>query len=200
MRRCWSPVVCCLLVLEAAGGFVSVPAVQRDYNKRSHSSKVLRWMADENTAPPVASADTDVRVNDLSSKLLLAKKSFRLLRTVSENMIFNNETADEPDKPIFSLDNFPVFKKKKYQWTSIPPLRRLTTWAFEVCDKDNTGCIDKDDLYVGILLIHLNLAKYVGAAACNPPSQKQMEELFDVIDWQRSGYLNIDGACVSFSM
>ena len=39
-------------------------------------------------------------------------------------------------------------------------------WAFKVCDQNGSGRINKTELYTGMLLVYLNLAKYVGPAAC----------------------------------
>ena len=44
--------------------------------------------------------------------------------------------------------------------------KNLSKWAFSVCDKDKTGHITKAELYTGVILVHLKIAKYAGAAAC----------------------------------
>ena len=54
--------------------------------------------------------------------------------------------------------------------TRSKPFKRLTKWAFSVCDTDETGKVAKAELYAGIILVHLQLAKYAGAAACYPPT------------------------------
>mmetsp|Transcript_13090 Transcript_13090/g.18739 ORF Transcript_13090/g.18739 Transcript_13090/m.18739 type:complete len:176 (+) Transcript_13090:811-1338(+) len=41
-----------------------------------------------------------------------------------------------------------------------------------------------------MLLIHLNLAKYAGSAACKPPSRKYVEEIFQKVDIDKSGDLD----------
>ena len=46
------------------------------------------------------------------------------------------------------------------------PFQKLVEWAFDVCDSDQTGEVGKPELYAGLLLVHLNLAKYAGPAAC----------------------------------
>lgn len=60
--------------------------------------------------------------------------------------------------------------------------RKLCKWAFDICDSDGTGEIDKTELYAGLLLVHINLAKYAGPAACYPPSRVVVEKLFDASD------------------
>ena len=43
---------------------------------------------------------------------------------------------------------------------------KLVDYVYNVCDADKTGQIGKSELYAGLLLVHLNLAKYAGPAAC----------------------------------
>jgi hypothetical protein len=57
--------------------------------------------------------------------------------------------------------------------TRSKPFRKLATWAFSVCDSDKTGEVGKTELYCGLLLVHLNLAKYAGPAACYVSWQQQ---------------------------
>lgn len=70
------------------------------------------------------------------------------------------------------------------------PFKALTKWAFSVCDTDGTGQLGKAELYNGILLVHLNLAKYAGAAACYPPTRKVIDDLFEASDDDNSGYID----------
>ena len=70
--------------------------------------------------------------------------------------------------------------------------RTLSHWAFTVCDADDTGRVNKDELYAGILLVHVNLAKYVGAAACYPPRRAVVDQLFGAFDTQRAGTIGED--------
>jgi hypothetical protein len=55
----------------------------------------------------------------------------------------------------------------------------LSEWAFSVCDSEGDGKIHREELYTGVLLVHLHLAKYVGVAACQPLNRTQVGELFD---------------------
>jgi hypothetical protein len=68
--------------------------------------------------------------------------------------------------------------------------KKLTKWAFSVCDNDKTGQLGKSELYAGLLLVHVNLAKYAGAAACYPPSRVVVEQLFEASDDDNSGYID----------
>jgi len=65
-------------------------------------------------------------------------------------------------------------------------------WAFNICDKDRIGSITKPDLYAGMLLVHLTCAKFAGPAACFPPSRKEVERLFEVIDEHKTGRISLD--------
>jgi hypothetical protein len=65
--------------------------------------------------------------------------------------------------------------------------QRLTKWAFSVCDSDGTGQVGKTELYAGILLVHLQIAKYAGAAACYPPTRQVVDDLFEASDDDQSG-------------
>jgi len=42
--------------------------------------------------------------------------------------------------------------------TRSKPFKKLCSYAFKVCDKDSTGEIQKDELYTGVLYVHLMLA------------------------------------------
>jgi hypothetical protein len=42
----------------------------------------------------------------------------------------------------------------------------LVKKTFAVCDNDKTGEVGKAELYAGLLLVHLKLAKFAGPAAC----------------------------------
>jgi hypothetical protein len=68
--------------------------------------------------------------------------------------------------------------------------KKLTKWAFSVCDSDKTGQLGKSELFAGLLLVHVNLAKYAGAAACYPPSREVVEQLFEASDDDHSGYID----------
>jgi EF-hand domain pair len=68
--------------------------------------------------------------------------------------------------------------------------RKLAKGAFDTCDTDGTGHVNKDELYAGILLVHVELAKYVGVAACFPPSRQVCDQLFQASDDDGSGYID----------
>lgn len=67
-----------------------------------------------------------------------------------------------------------------------------TKWAFEICDADGRGTVERDELYAGILLVHLKIAKKAGPAACSPPSRKAVNDLFEAADHNKSGNIDED--------
>ncbi|KAL3921190.1 MAG: hypothetical protein SGARI_006742, partial [Bacillariaceae sp.] len=62
--------------------------------------------------------------------------------------------------------------------------------AFTICDADGSGAIDKRELYAGLLLVHLNLAKYAGPAACYPPTRATCNLMFEAADVDQSGSID----------
>ncbi len=50
--------------------------------------------------------------------------------------------------------------------TRSKPFLSLVDKAYAVCDNDMKGEVSRNEMYAGLLLVHLNLAKYAGAAAC----------------------------------
>ena len=67
----------------------------------------------------------------------------------------------------------------QWMWHN-PQFVGLTRWAFGMCDAAGDGRINRDELYAGILLVHLHLAKYVGVTACHPLNRTEVNELFDM--------------------
>mmetsp|Transcript_32742 Transcript_32742/g.47803 ORF Transcript_32742/g.47803 Transcript_32742/m.47803 type:complete len:209 (+) Transcript_32742:317-943(+) len=59
--------------------------------------------------------------------------------------------------------------------------------AFKRMDKDGSGSVNKEEMYSGLLLLQLNLAKYAGPSACKPPKRKVVDEIFDDMDKDKSG-------------
>lgn len=74
--------------------------------------------------------------------------------------------------------------------TRTPVFRKITKWAFAQCDFDGSGHVGKAELREGILLVHLQLAKYAGAAACYPPTRTVLDGLFDAADDDHNGTID----------
>jgi len=72
------------------------------------------------------------------------------------------------------------FEKEKEAplWMRTGAFRKLCKWAFDICDSDGTGEIDKTELYAGLLLVHINLAKYAGPAACYVRPKKDLSQTY----------------------
>eukprot|EP00559_Dactyliosolen_fragilissimus_P003079 CAMPEP_0184866994 /NCGR_PEP_ID=MMETSP0580-20130426/24630_1 /TAXON_ID=1118495 /ORGANISM="Dactyliosolen fragilissimus" /LENGTH=194 /DNA_ID=CAMNT_0027366977 /DNA_START=179 /DNA_END=763 /DNA_ORIENTATION=+ len=66
----------------------------------------------------------------------------------------------------------------------------MCSWAFKTCDTESKGELTKSELYCGLILVYLNLSKYVGPAACFPPSREVVGMLFDLSDEDKSGGIN----------
>lgn len=78
-------------------------------------------------------------------------------------------------------------KQVSNRLTQSKAFQRLVDWAFRVCDTKKTNHITSEQLYSGLLLVHLNLARFCGSAACMPPSRTVVQELFDASDVDESG-------------
>ena len=68
--------------------------------------------------------------------------------------------------------------------------QKMVDNIFLSIDTDNSGEVDKKELYAGLILIHLRLAAYVGPAACRPATKEYVEEIFELLDVDDSGELN----------
>ena len=67
----------------------------------------------------------------------------------------------------------------------------MVAYAFNTVDIDQSGSIDKKELYTGLLLIHLKIASYgAGPAACRPASKEYVDGMFDMLDEDKNGTLN----------
>lgn len=71
--------------------------------------------------------------------------------------------------------------------TQSKAFRDVVSKAFDVCDDSGDGIIDEAELYAGLLLVHLNLAKHAGPAACYPPTRKVCDRLFEIADRDQTG-------------
>eukprot|EP00980_Cylindrotheca_fusiformis_P020491 scaffold7542_cov113-Cylindrotheca_fusiformis.AAC.7 len=67
---------------------------------------------------------------------------------------------------------------------------KLVDWAYHVCDPEGTNKIGKSDLYAGLLLVHVKMAKVAGSAATFPPERTTVNQLFDACDISSTGTIN----------
>jgi hypothetical protein len=84
-------------------------------------------------------------------------------------------------------------REGRQQWMNSAAFKSLTKWAFDVCDSNQSGTIQKEEMYAGILLVHLHLANYFGVAATHPLNRTQVDELFDHCDPDGNGYIALEG-------
>ena len=70
--------------------------------------------------------------------------------------------------------------------------RSVAKRVFCDLDVDGSGTLDVDELYSGVLLVHLQLAKFAGSAACKPPSRARVQELFFDFDEDLSESLDVE--------
>ena len=66
----------------------------------------------------------------------------------------------------------------------------MLAWAFDTVDANQSGTVDEQELYSGMLLIHLQLGAYAGPAACKPISRAQCHAMFQKVDVDHSGTLD----------
>mmetsp|Transcript_9096 Transcript_9096/g.18384 ORF Transcript_9096/g.18384 Transcript_9096/m.18384 type:complete len:239 (-) Transcript_9096:52-768(-) len=90
------------------------------------------------------------------------------------------------DEVAFERSNFLTRRKA---------VRNKMMKIFNSLDTDGSGTLSPDELYSGVLMIHLELAKYVGPAACKPPSRRVVGDLFWEFDADDSGTLDKDEFC-----
>lgn len=65
--------------------------------------------------------------------------------------------------------------------------KSLVDKVFTACDTSKSGDVSKSELYVGLLSVHITLARYAGPAACFPPSREVSDQLFEAADVDNSG-------------
>jgi len=59
-----------------------------------------------------------------------------------------------------------LLEKSKNMLTESRPFQMMVESTFKSMDRTGNGHVSKDELYAGLLLVHLKLAKFAGAAAC----------------------------------
>jgi len=91
-------------------------------------------------------------------------------------------------------------EKNKTFLSSSRHFQKLVQYTFQTIDTDQSGSIDKKELYSGLLMIHLKLATYAGPAACKPVTKECVEEVFDLLDWDNSGTLDRNEFEVAMTM
>mmetsp|Transcript_31933 Transcript_31933/g.52698 ORF Transcript_31933/g.52698 Transcript_31933/m.52698 type:complete len:231 (-) Transcript_31933:933-1625(-) len=102
--------------------------------------------------------------------------------TIKTPISTNTEGGGE-EKP-----NIEALRKQTSNFiTRSKSFNKLCKYVFSICDGNHTGAINATELYAGVLLVHLNLAKYAGAAACYPATRQAVDQLFLASDDDNSG-------------
>lgn len=106
-------------------------------------------------------------------------------------------STDVPLSPPSNSGNFSSSEKKtksskiKTSWfCRTSHFERMCDAAFDIVDADGSGAVDSNELYSGLLLIHLKLGTYAGPAACRPLSRERCQATFEKFDVDRSGTLD----------
>ena len=74
-------------------------------------------------------------------------------------------------------------------------LRKRMVKIFTVLDTDGSKSLSTAELYTGVVLLHLELAKYFGPAACKPPDRQVVAAMFFKFDSDGSKSLDIEEFC-----
>jgi len=94
-----------------------------------------------------------------------------------------------------------LLEKSKNILTESKFFQTMVESSFQSMDRTGNGQVSKDELYAGLLLVHLKLAKFAGPAACYPPEKSVCDNLFDAADHDKSGgidkeeFVAIMGVC-----
>lgn len=119
----------------------------------------------------------------ISSKLPI-KGAFK-----SDNNRSRNILAQSDDAPL--EPNFVQARPRGTEWLcNSHYFRKICDTAFESTDLDKSGCVDENELYLGLLLVHLELGMHLGPAACKPLDRERCQALFRKMDADNSGTLD----------
>ena len=64
-------------------------------------------------------------------------------------VVVKNSTMPESEETAYENSSF-LTRSKAF--------KSVVKWAFSVCDDDKTGEIQKNELYTGVILVHLKIA------------------------------------------
>ena len=94
-----------------------------------------------------------------------------------------------PMKEQAKMDVHQCKKKKPNFIVRSERFQKLVQYVFDSVDVDGSGKICKEELYCGLIIIHLKLAAYVGPSACRVATREYVYEIFDELDRNNNGYL-----------
>lgn len=85
-----------------------------------------------------------------------------------------------------------VLRRSDSYLTRTTYFHRLVQSSFIAMDTNHSNTVSCDELYAGMLLVHLHMAIYVGASACKPASRDYVNEIFILLDVNNSGVLELE--------
>lgn len=113
---------------------------------------------------------------------------FSSLQSYNHNAVPSSNTSIEiKDQVIVDLQHA---KKDSNRILRSERFQKLVQYVFDSVDVDGSEKICREELYCGLIMIHLKLAAYVGPAACRVATREYVYEVFDVLDRDQSGYLD----------
>ena len=123
--------------------------------------------------------DTDSSSSELTSGDISSTNNISLL---FEWVIFIRVALNVLPRAIKASQRHGIFGRRRggIRLMERAALKGISGWAFSICDSEGNGRIQREELYSGILLVHLEMAKYVGVAACQPLNRTQVDELFEM--------------------
>ncbi|KAG7340202.1 EF hand domain containing protein [Nitzschia inconspicua] len=160
-------------------------------NNNSVSSKTRTTTSKGVAAAVVSKSNNSKRVNNNQSlstivaAVPLPSHSHTTSTTISPKKpkTDNNNNNNNNNKNRPKVGNF---------LTRTQMFQDMLEWAFRQVDADGSGEVDPQELYSGLLLIHLKLGSYAGPAACKPISREQTDAMFRRVDVDGNGTLSKD--------
>jgi EF-hand domain pair len=160
-------------------------------------SVVRATPATSTTATPAAAATAAVATASAAATTAPSSSSTSKWNAVVKNQkIKPTTTAVSKKKPVAQQQQQQKQHKKKKEvvvgnfLTRTQMFQDMLEWAFVQVDADNSGQVDPQELYSGLLLIHLKLGSYAGPAACKPISRAQTQAMFAKVDVDGNGTLS----------
>jgi len=118
------------------------------------------------------------------TSLSSASRSERFFVNSSRKISFVHDGEIDQHRP-------PQKSISKSNWLSrTKNFQSLVQTTFTIIDTNSSGYVDENELYYGLLLIHLHLTKYLGAAACKLPMRGFVIEVFNEMDTDKSGEIS----------
>ena len=158
--------------------------LKKDFGKKVQPSDLAaankKWQ--EGLPPPLATeedSNTTASSTTTAPRGILKKVSFEeTIKYIDPSVLGpgygDDENKYDVDQPLSHADQMIVRRRtqseairKNASWlTSSKFFQRFIDRSFAIVDADGSGDVTLDELYAGLLLVHLRLAYYVGSPAC----------------------------------